>query len=382
MILNLCRKIYYLARSAGYRVFLALLLNLRADDTSGANLSSTISITGNGPYQMALFPGFYNLSFYGLISDIFHGQYINFQPSFRLNQNLSVTEDTTLDFALPIYELTGIVTDTDGNPIPNVRLELLTSGFAGIAVGGTTTSTEPGFVGVYKLYAGPGSYTVRVSAPPAQFPPFEIKQLQIIGDTVRDIVLSLDYAVLEEAIEALSPGLELYFDQFDVIDLNQEKIYEVPVTASADQMEMIVNWGGSIVRAEVFRPNGIFYAALQYETPPIIFPIANPGLGIWKVKVTAIDVPHNSYPIAVVAGIKLSSNPVLDRDGDGFTESEGDCNDDDPQIHPDAMEICGDGIDNNCDGNIDEGCIISKTIISILGDDHKPSLLRPGYFQG
>ena len=69
---------------------------------------------------MALFSGVYNLSLSGLASDTFHGQNINFQPSFRLNQNLPITEDTTLDFALPIYELTGVVTDADGNPIPNV----------------------------------------------------------------------------------------------------------------------------------------------------------------------------------------------------------------------------------------------------------------------
>lgn len=33
-----------------------------------------------------------------------------------------------------------------------------------------------------------------------------------------------------------------------------------------------------------------------------------------------------------------------------------DCNDSDPSINPDAAEVCGDGIDNNCDGNVDEGC--------------------------
>lgn len=41
-----------------------------------------------------------------------------------------------------------------------------------------------------------------------------------------------------------------------------------------------------------------------------------------------------------------------DKDNDGFFSYE-DCNDDDPNINPNATEIC-DGIDNNCDGQEDE----------------------------
>ena len=46
----------------------------------------------------------------------------------------------------------------------------------------------------------------------------------------------------------------------------------------------------------------------------------------------------------------------IDNDGDGFMEYQ-DCDDANPAIHPGAKEICGDKIDNNCDGIIDErGC--------------------------
>jgi len=43
-----------------------------------------------------------------------------------------------------------------------------------------------------------------------------------------------------------------------------------------------------------------------------------------------------------------------DQDNDGV-ELPLDCDDTDPDIFPGATEIFGDGIDNNCDGNVDEG---------------------------
>ena len=45
---------------------------------------------------------------------------------------------------------------------------------------------------------------------------------------------------------------------------------------------------------------------------------------------------------------------VLDDDGDadndGFTQDQGDCDDDNASVYPGAQEICGDGIDQDCDG--------------------------------
>lgn len=46
----------------------------------------------------------------------------------------------------------------------------------------------------------------------------------------------------------------------------------------------------------------------------------------------------------------LPDPDTVDDDGDGFTESQGDCDDNDPTIHPGAIEMLGDAIDQDCNG--------------------------------
>ena len=68
------------------------------------------------------------------------------------------------------------------------------------------------------------------------------------------------------------------------------------------------------------------------------------------------------------AGLGMITELVVldtDRDGDGFDTSV-DCNDTDPAINPDAPEVCDDGIDNNCDGFIDD---CNQPPIAEAGDD-------------
>lgn len=55
----------------------------------------------------------------------------------------------------------------------------------------------------------------------------------------------------------------------------------------------------------------------------------------------------------------------IDADGDGFSIDEGDCDDNDELINPAAIEICGDEIDNNCDGDIDENAYSPEGVYTI-----------------
>ena len=44
----------------------------------------------------------------------------------------------------------------------------------------------------------------------------------------------------------------------------------------------------------------------------------------------------------------------VDMDGDGWTVAQGDCDDGDPMTYPGAPDDHPDGMDNDCDGSVDE----------------------------
>jgi len=66
---------------------------------------------------------------------------------------------------------------------------------------------------------------------------------------------------------------------------------------------------------------------------------------------------------------KISATGI-DADGDGYTDAQGDCDDGNEDIHPGAFDVCDDGIDNDCDGLVDEGCVTLGTWQGMYGGNN------------
>lgn len=61
--------------------------------------------------------------------------------------------------------------------------------------------------------------------------------------------------------------------------------------------------------------------------------------------------------------------PNDDIDGDGFTPNTGDCNDCDPGYSPNNLDIAGNGLDDDCDGEIDQLLESCDEMLAIDEDD-------------
>ncbi|MBW2166039.1 MAG: hypothetical protein JRG74_08090, partial [Deltaproteobacteria bacterium] len=152
-------------------------------------------------------------------------------------------------------------------------------------------------------------------------------------------------------------------DDFEVSDLLADALSHLPAGSGAESeylelidclgtysaiiangttqaIDIILDWGGSELALDVFRPDGSLYGQYQSQTPPIVVNIPNAEPGEWEVEVIPIDIPHDNYPFSLVIGMP-------DNDGDGVVNQNDNCPD---TPNPDQTDSDGDGTGDACEG--------------------------------
>ena len=148
-------------------------------------------------------------------------------------------------------------------------------------------------------------------------------------------------------ISVVSPAGAAFFHEWEPLEVSV-RVHDQEQPASSLYVEMFL---GDLYIGDAFPDDtGLarFSIDIQEHDPPI-----PAGLQTLTLRVSD-GCPLMSEDVVVVGvNFPLSS---LDADGDGYDTNQGDCDEGDPTVFPQAVEL-PDGQDNDCDNSIDEGTI-------------------------
>ncbi len=192
-------------------------------------------------------------------------------------------------------------------------------------------------------------------------------------------------------VDAALDEVTVDFEELELGSLDSEAYLELGLSTSADA-EVVADVDGSAARDDQAAQVAI---DASYDSITLRFAEAQPALALWlldceaelsyeaswngsslyggTVDRIADDVAGGAFlgfvfdtnvdELTLSAGsygdsfglddLTFSTLGLDDADGDGLTERDGDCDDDDPDVHPGAEETYYDGVDQDCDGASD-----------------------------
>jgi len=160
--------------------------------------------------------------------------------------------------------------------------------------------------------------------------------------------------------------------------------HEAAIQASIDELtslrsDLNLDRGEILVVIIIDADDGHFKEASWVTTPVVYLPTTeDEALGIVGISGATAELVYMDespyYPDwKITDGCSVyyvnQQGELFDADADcdGYLISEGDCNDNNAAANPGATEVC-DGVDNDCDGEVDEGCPTDPSVIDYRSD--------------
>ena len=86
---------------------------------------------------------------------------------------------------------------------------------------------------------------------------------------------------------------------------------------------------------------------------PMVQDCDDTNADVWRTGDFYVDADADTYGTGEAVSLCYGAATPA-----GYAIQAGDCNDSSATVNPGATEICGNGIDDNCNGSIDEGCVV------------------------